>query len=124
MVVVIIIVLNRFKNKVLNKYKMLKIILEFCLIDSLFYNTHHFENYYQLQFKEVYNILPNYVPVLTPFLLVLNTFGPTVIWYCINYLVYNSNRTKMIQHNSKKIQKYDIEYVHTKNMFTWMVTIT
>lgn len=118
-----IMILNRLyhyrnhSNQLKSVLTVVDILLEYVLFESLFYNTRHFENYYQLQFKEVYSIYSKFNIVITPLLLLLNTFGNAIIWFCMNYLLFNWRYTKL------KYSKPcgDLEYLKLSHFYSKVV---
>ena len=83
LITIAIICLNRQLISKYESYTTVAVLLEYCLIESLFYTTHHFENYYQLHFLDLYSLYGKMSGIF------LNTFSPTIIWHGVTYLSYN-----------------------------------
>lgn len=55
---------------------------------SVFFNSHHHENYYQLKFRDMYIGLYDFVPAITPVFFIFNHFGHTFMLFILNQLTY------------------------------------
>ena len=77
-----------------SKLNMLKSLLITMISLSVFYNSHHKDNYYQLKFRDIYIGFPSYNPYIGPFLFIFNQFAHTLmifIWNVISWEVWKLN---------------------------------
>ena len=87
MLILIYFTIRPFKNWKM-ELNMIKAIATALVSLSVFFNSHHHENYYQLKFRDMYVGLSNFNIIFTPFSFVFNHFGHTFILFALHQLTF------------------------------------
>lgn len=70
---------------------------------SVFYNSHHKENYYQLKFRDIYIGIHSYKPYITPFIFPLNHFANTFLVFILYVISYTIAKLKATGESEKNL---------------------